>query len=137
MHYPFFERIDSNNLLPNPVSIIHRKKIYARIERVLCWHQVQSSEELEECVRKVKEAGLISERDERTIKQVKKGGKSKPCGALPRWPRESCKGLCTEFCKRRTTKILEKWCAGKRGNGALFHPWLEWAMFCFSILYPL
>ena len=84
MHYPFFERIDSNNLLPNPVSIIHRKKIYARIERVLCWHQVQSSEELEECVRKVKEAGLISERDERTIKQVKKGGKSKPCGALPR-----------------------------------------------------
>jgi len=34
----------------------------------------ESSEELEECVRKVKEAGLIPERDERTIKQVKKGG---------------------------------------------------------------
>jgi len=30
---------------------------------VLCWHQVQSSEELKECLRKVKEAGLIPERD--------------------------------------------------------------------------
>ena len=36
-------------------------------------HQVQSSEELKERLRKVKEAGLIPERDERTIKQVKKG----------------------------------------------------------------
>jgi len=44
----------------------------------------ESSEELKECVIKVKEAGLILERDERTIKQVKKGGKGKPCGALPR-----------------------------------------------------
>ena len=35
----------------------------ARIEHVLCWHQVQSSEELKECLRKVKEAGLIPERD--------------------------------------------------------------------------
>jgi len=37
----------------------------ARIEHVLCWHQVQSSEELKECLRKVKEAGLIPERDVR------------------------------------------------------------------------
>jgi len=44
----------------------------------------ESSEELKECVIKVKEAGLIPEREERTIKQVKKGGKGKPCGALPR-----------------------------------------------------
>jgi len=44
----------------------------------------ESSEELKECVRKVKEAGLIPERDERTVKQVKNGGKGKPCGALPR-----------------------------------------------------
>lgn len=29
----------------------------ARIEHVLCWHQVQSSEELKECLKKVKEAG--------------------------------------------------------------------------------
>jgi len=35
----------------------------------------ESSEELKKCVRKMKEAGLIPERDERTIKQVKKGGK--------------------------------------------------------------
>ncbi|MFZ2070475.1 MAG: hypothetical protein WAV32_02500 [Halobacteriota archaeon] len=35
----------------------------ARIEHVLCWHQIQSSEELKECLRKVKEAGLIPERD--------------------------------------------------------------------------
>jgi Uncharacterised protein family (UPF0236). len=34
-----------------------------RIEHVLCWHQVQSSEELKECLRKIKEAGLIPERD--------------------------------------------------------------------------
>ena len=34
-----------------------------RIEHVLCWHQIQSSEELKECLRKVKEAGLIPERD--------------------------------------------------------------------------
>jgi hypothetical protein len=34
-----------------------------RIEHVLCWHQVQSSEELKECLIKVKEAGLIPERD--------------------------------------------------------------------------
>lgn len=34
-----------------------------RIEHVLCWHQVQSSEELKECLRKVKEAGLIPESD--------------------------------------------------------------------------
>jgi len=32
---------------------------------VLYWHQVQSSEELKECLRKVKEAGLIPERDVR------------------------------------------------------------------------
>jgi len=34
-----------------------------RLDHVLCWHQVQSSEELEESLRKVKEAGLIPERD--------------------------------------------------------------------------
>jgi len=38
VHYPFFreDKKTQNNLLLNPVSIIHRKKIYARIERVFC-----------------------------------------------------------------------------------------------------
>jgi hypothetical protein len=35
----------------------------ARREHVLCWHQVQSSEKLKECLKKVKEAGLIPEED--------------------------------------------------------------------------
>jgi hypothetical protein len=36
-----------------------------RIEHVLCWHQVQSSEELKESLKKVKDAGLIPENDVR------------------------------------------------------------------------
>jgi hypothetical protein len=35
----------------------------ARIEHVLCWHQVQSSEELKASLRRAKEAALIPERD--------------------------------------------------------------------------
>ena len=43
---------------PNCGRVLNRR---ARIEHVLCWHK--SSEELKECLRKVKEAGLIPERD--------------------------------------------------------------------------
>jgi len=86
---------------------------------VLCWHQVQSSEELEERLRKVKEAGLIPERDERTIKQVKKGGirltvvesnetvrsvvvrgKGKPCGgSAPLTPKSPVRVYAPSFAK--------------------------------------
>jgi hypothetical protein len=34
-----------------------------RIEHILSWHQVQSNKELKECLKRVKEAGLIPEEE--------------------------------------------------------------------------